>query len=103
MEATRQGGQVPTYTYSCRKCGSFDLLRTMAARDNPAPCPGCGGVGARVFVAPHLGGTDPALDRAATAAGSSAEAPRVTRAIPQAGRTPRGPARRPGYPLLPRP
>lgn len=94
---------MPTYTYSCRKCGGFDLLRTIAARENPALCPECGGVGARVLVAPHLGDLDPALDRVATSAGFSAEAPRVTRAIPPAGRTPQGPARRPGYPPLPRP
>jgi putative FmdB family regulatory protein len=34
---------MPFYEYLCPKCGTkFDLMRAIADRDNPAPCPTCG-------------------------------------------------------------
>lgn len=34
---------MPFYEYSCPKCkATFELLRPMARRDDPAPCPECG-------------------------------------------------------------
>jgi putative FmdB family regulatory protein len=34
---------MPFYEYSCPKCGmTFDLMRPMADRDDPAACPECG-------------------------------------------------------------
>lgn len=90
-----------TYTYACEPCGSFDLVRSIEERGSHAPCPRCGRGGKRVFTAPHLGRLDPALDRAATSAGLSADSPRVTHDIPAAARSPL-PAQRPGYPPLPR-
>ncbi len=90
------------YTYACADCGSFDLMRPMADRDDPAPCPRCRRGGRRVFTAPHLGRLDPALDRAVTGAGLSAETPGVTRHIPAAAGPPSPPPRRPGLPPLPR-
>jgi putative FmdB family regulatory protein len=42
---------MPTYDYACAGCGGFDAIRTLAARDEPAACPACGGAAARVFVA----------------------------------------------------
>ena len=91
-----------TYTYSCACCGRFDLMRSMERRGDPAPCPGCGEAGRRVFTAPHLGRLDPALDRAATRAGLSAEAPEVVSSVPAAARRPVA-TQLPGSPPLPRP
>lgn len=93
---------MPTYTYACRGCGRFDLLRMVCDRDECASCPECGDVGTRVFAAAHLARLDPSVDRMATSAGLSAEAPQVTRAIPSAAGRRREPAGRPGYPPLPR-
>ncbi|AZG14380.1 MULTISPECIES: FmdB family zinc ribbon protein [Cupriavidus] len=48
---------MPTYDYRCGTCGDFSELRPMARRDEPAVCPGCGGVAARALVAaPGLAG-----------------------------------------------
>ncbi len=90
------------YTYACSDCGSFDLMRPMARRDEPASCPSCEQAGRRVFTAPHLGRLDPALDRAVTSAGRSSESPGVTRSIPAAAGPPSPPPRRPDLPPLPR-
>lgn len=73
---------MPTYTYSCSRCGPFSLLRPMAESDLPAPCPACAQTSRRVFESPHLSGLHPALARAVARADSSAEAPRVTSRIP---------------------
>ena len=33
---------MPSYDYTCKKCGHrFELLRPLAKRDDPAPCPSC--------------------------------------------------------------
>lgn len=93
---------MPTYTYACRGCGRFDLLRAVSDREELANCPECGGAGTRVFAAPHLARLDPSVDRMATSAGVSAEAPQVTRAVPPAAGRSREPAGRLGYPPLPR-
>lgn len=46
---------MPTYDYACPDCGGFDALRSLAARNEAAPCPDCGTDSARVFVtAPRL-------------------------------------------------
>jgi len=92
---------MPTYTYRCGSCGSFDLTRSIAERADPAPCPQCHRIGSRVFTTPNLSTLNPALDRAVTNAGLSAETPQVTQSLPKnAGRKPAR-AARPGYPPLP--
>ncbi len=58
---------MPTYDYACPDCGGFDALRTLAARNEAAACPGCGAASPRVFAsAPRLalreGGTRRAMD-----------------------------------------
>ena len=46
---------MPTYDYACTDCGTFDALRSMSRRDEPADCPDCVQSSARVFAAaPHL-------------------------------------------------
>ncbi len=94
---------MPTYTYTCRSCGSFDLVRTISRRTEPAHCPGCDRESMRAITAPHLARLDGSLDRAVTGAGLSSESPGVTRHIPPAVRNTPPPARRPGHPSLPRP
>ena len=42
---------MPTYDYACAACGGFDALRPVSRRDEPAHCPGCGGVSPRVLAA----------------------------------------------------
>jgi putative FmdB family regulatory protein len=58
---------MPTYDYACPACGGFDAFRTLAARNEAASCPDCGGASPRVFAtAPRLalmdGGTRRAMD-----------------------------------------
>jgi putative FmdB family regulatory protein len=76
---------VPTYSYRC-VCGPFDLLRPIAAAHEPAACPACGELAARVFAAPALRRLDPGVRVAVEAGERSAEAPDVVRDIPTAGR-----------------
>lgn len=94
---------MPTYTYTCSSCGAFDLLRTISAREETAPCPSCDQPGTRVFNTAHLSRLNASLDHTVTAAGLSSETPQVTRHIPPAVRTTTATTRRPGYPALPRP
>ncbi|MBM9464728.1 zinc ribbon domain-containing protein [Aeromicrobium sp. YIM 150415] len=94
---------MPTYTYTCRTCGPFDLVRTISRRVEPANCPACQRQSMRVISAPHLSRLDSSLDRSVTSAGLSSESPGVTRHIPPALRSAPPPARRPGHPSLPRP
>jgi putative FmdB family regulatory protein len=42
---------MPTYDYACASCGSFESIRAMARRDEPATCPECGAASPRVFIA----------------------------------------------------
>ncbi|WP_313681727.1 zinc ribbon domain-containing protein, partial [Pantoea sp.] len=32
---------MPYYDYHCPDCGTFELRRSVAERDQPAPCPVC--------------------------------------------------------------
>lgn len=76
---------MPTYDYACHDCGGFDALRSLADRNQPAPCPACSGASPRVFVtAPRLalldGGTRHAMatnERAQHAPQSSADYARL--------------------------
>ena len=37
---------MPIYEYQCESCADiFESMRSMASRDEPAPCPKCGGEG----------------------------------------------------------
>lgn len=94
---------MPTYHYRCATCGGFDLLRTVAGRDDPARCPSCGATSSRVVTSAHFARATPSLDRAMTTAGRSAATPGVTTQIPPAVGTATTPPRTSGYPPLPRP
>jgi len=45
---------MPFYDYICDECGEFSLLRNVAARDLPAPCPECHARSVRAVSAPNL-------------------------------------------------
>jgi putative FmdB family regulatory protein len=46
---------MPTYDYACPRCGGFDAIRSVSARDEPATCPACAASSPRVFAsAPRL-------------------------------------------------
>jgi putative FmdB family regulatory protein len=48
---------MPVYDYDCTDCGSFEVVRHIAERDDPAACPQCGASAARVTIAaPSVGG-----------------------------------------------
>lgn len=73
---------MPTYSYSCQACGTFDVIRRMADADARVDCPGCGRAGLRRYGAPALRMLDAGLRRALDAQAGSADAPHVVSAVP---------------------
>ena len=52
---------MPTYDYRCDRCGEFDRIRSLSARNDPIDCPDCGGVADRIIAsAPALAVMDDA-------------------------------------------
>ncbi len=47
---------MPVYEYECEEHGVFELLRPIAERAEPAPCPNCEQAAARVVSVPRLSG-----------------------------------------------
>lgn len=103
-----------TYLFRCPDCAVFERQMSMKTATTTSTCPACGATAARVYTAPSLSTTSTALNRAADVAGSSADNPTVTGAIPAAhsrsrSRMPtgtpvaaRGSAMSPVHPPLPR-
>jgi putative FmdB family regulatory protein len=77
---------MPTYGYACAICGTFEVIRTMAAAGAPAECPDCGQPGRRRFTPPALRSVSPGLRRALDTQARSANAPDVVTAPPPSGR-----------------
>ncbi|SAK60501.1 FmdB family regulatory protein [Caballeronia calidae] len=51
---------MPVYDYECARCGAFEAVRRIAERDEPAACPQCGAIAARVTIgAPSVGSASP--------------------------------------------
>jgi putative FmdB family regulatory protein len=73
---------MPTYGYACGTCGAFDVMRPMAADEEPALCPRCGATGRRVFGGPGLRSMQPGLRRALDAQHRSTDAPEVSTTLP---------------------
>ncbi len=62
---------MPTYDYRCDACGDFAVMRPMARRDEPAPCPACGSLAARALVAaPSLGSTSASATKESSSHGA---------------------------------
>ena len=96
---------MPTYTYRCGGCGPFDVLAPIAASGDDRQCPVCGAPANRVFCAPGIRRTAPALGRALDADERSRHEPTVTTSVPAGGRTRRATpiTRDPRHARLPRP
>jgi putative FmdB family regulatory protein len=71
---------MPIYSFTCRTCGDFTEMRSMACADAPARCPLCGGAAMRVFTVPHIARMNPALRRAHELNEKSAHEPRIVSA-----------------------
>jgi putative FmdB family regulatory protein len=92
---------MPIYSFTCRACGDFTEMRSMARADVDAQCPSCGRAAKRVFTVPHIARMNLALRRAHELNEKSAHEPRVVRgedwrregARNAAGRTLVGPMR----------
>jgi putative FmdB family regulatory protein len=51
---------MPLYDYDCPHCGTFDAIRSIARREDPAACPTCEQAAQRVLLtAPRLADMDP--------------------------------------------
>lgn len=68
---------MPNYDYECGGCGSFTLLRRIAERAAPAPCPHCGVVAKRVLRVPQFALLDRGLRGAMETNERSRHAPKV--------------------------
>ena len=55
---------MPTYDYRCEIDGSFELVRSIDARDSPAECPVCGELCHRVLKMPALKSLDANVTKA---------------------------------------
>ena len=73
---------LPTYSYACPTCGTFDVVRPMAAVSAPTDCPQCERPARRVFGAPALRSLDAGLRGALDASHRSADAPAVVSSLP---------------------
>ncbi|HEY0294073.1 MAG TPA: zinc ribbon domain-containing protein [Bordetella sp.] len=72
---------MPTYDYSCARCGAFSALRPLAQRHDAASCPQCGAAAPRVLgAAPALGALSSAMNRARAMNERNANEPRSARA-----------------------
>jgi putative FmdB family regulatory protein len=45
---------VPIYEFTCARCGTFDVARSVSEVAEPARCPGCGDAGRRRFTPPGV-------------------------------------------------
>jgi putative FmdB family regulatory protein len=45
---------MPVYDFECVTCGTFTVMRSVAARDLPLHCPDCGAGATRMLSAPAL-------------------------------------------------
>lgn len=70
---------MPRYEFCCERCGSFECWRPFDAVDVPMICPTCQGAARRVYTAPGLVKTPPAIAHARYRAEKSAHEPEVVR------------------------
>ncbi|MGW7257477.1 FmdB family zinc ribbon protein [Streptomyces sp. NPDC054834] len=90
-----------TYEYSCSRCGAFDVRLPIGAAPARQRCPRCSAQARRVYSAPALVSTSPAVTALREQEERSRENPAVVTRVP-----PRRAAQRPAHPAvarLPRP
>ena len=76
---------MPVYDYHCAACGTFESNRPMKESSDPAACPQCKALTARVLVAPSLNLMKASKRKAEIRNEKSANAPEVvTRITPDA-------------------
>jgi putative FmdB family regulatory protein len=68
---------MPRYEFYCEHCGSFECWRSLDEASMPMLCPQCQTVARRVYTAPGLVKTPPALAKALYRAEKSAYEPEV--------------------------
>jgi putative FmdB family regulatory protein len=71
---------MPTYDFKCADCGVFSVLKPIAQRAAPQPCPGCGRIAERVLEAPRLALMPQAGRHAAAVNEKSRHEPRLSQA-----------------------
>ena len=72
---------MPVYDYNCAKCGPFESSRPMKESSEPAACPQCAALTARVLVAPSLNLMQASTRKAEIRNEKSANAPEVVSRI----------------------
>jgi putative FmdB family regulatory protein len=70
---------MPRYEFYCVYCGSFECWRTLSEATAPMSCPQCQRPARRVYTAPGLVKTPPAIAKARYRAEKSAFEPEVIR------------------------
>jgi putative FmdB family regulatory protein len=70
---------MPRYEFCCERCGLFECWRPLNEASVPMICPQCQTVARRVYTAPGLVKTPPALAKAMYRAEKSAHEPEVVR------------------------
>lgn len=70
---------MPLYEYACADCGTFTRLAPISRSSEPAVCPGCGQMAAKVIGAPALALMPAALRAAYASSEKSAHEPRRAR------------------------
>ncbi|MGW0992953.1 FmdB family zinc ribbon protein [Streptomyces sp. NPDC002520] len=90
-----------TYEYLCRSCGTFDVKLPIGTAPKSWDCPVCAGAARRVFSAPGIARTSPAVTALHAREEQSREAPAVVSEVPPGGRPRRQP--HPALSRLPRP
>ena len=72
---------MPVYDYHCATCGPFESSRPMKESSEPAACPQCAALTARVLVAPSLNLMQASTRKAEIRNEKSANAPEVVSRI----------------------
>jgi putative FmdB family regulatory protein len=73
---------MPTYQYSCARCGLFEVDRAMGTAARTEGCLTCGAPSRRSYVAPSLNRTSRLIAEAITRAERSQDQPEVVRSVP---------------------
>jgi putative FmdB family regulatory protein len=89
------------YLYRCERCGPWEVQRPIGTAESTLLCPACGATGRRVYTAPLISRTPPAVTAARQREEASRDAPQVTGSVPatSARRAPQDPR----WNRLPRP